>query len=57
MADADTIEVAELSDRFDTTFLVTIAAFVVALGILGFGARRLVLRRGIGEMKAGRERT
>ena len=51
LADAETLEEIELSDGFDAPFLVGVALFVVALGILGFVARRVVIRRGIGAMK------
>ena len=39
------------SDGFTLSFLLVIAVFVAALGVLGFAARRIVLRRGIGRIK------
>jgi len=51
LGETETVGAIELSDGYESTFLLGIAGFVAVLAILGFGARRLVLRRGIGEMK------
>jgi thermitase len=49
-ADAAPVPIST-SDGFTASFLVVIAVFVGGLGVLGFAARRIVLRRGIGQIR------
>ena len=46
------LEPVKLSRGFDRGFILSVAIFVLGVASLGFGVRRLVVRRGIGEMKA-----
>ena len=47
----DTLEPIKLSRGYEASFVVGVAVFVVALAAIGVVLRRLVIRRGIGEMK------
>ena len=45
-------EAIRLSRGYESSFLVGVAVFLGVLAVLGFAARRLVIRRGIGQIKA-----